>query len=232
MRLCIVEDEPLIAQRLKRFCAEILGLQLETIHVTERFDEAQAYLAEHAIDLLLLDLNLHGRTGFELLKTSVASSFHTIVVSANTDYALQAFEFGVLDFVPKPFTRERLAQALARMTGPNQRGELSTKYLAIKKTGRVQVIPVDEVLYAEGAGNYAELVLADGRRELHDKTLDKLQSVLPADFERIHKRYLVRLSAVKTLHVKEGSRYEAELKNGLCLPVGRTRYKEIRAKLA
>jgi len=58
MRLCVVEDEPLIAQRLKRFCSEILGLQLETIHVAERFDEARSYIAEHAIDLLLLDLKL------------------------------------------------------------------------------------------------------------------------------------------------------------------------------
>ena len=75
----------------------------------------------------------------------------------------------MLDFVPKPFFRERLAQALARMTGAIQRGELATKYLAIKKTGRVQIIPVDKVLYVEGAGNYSELVLDDGRRHCNDR---------------------------------------------------------------
>jgi DNA-binding LytR/AlgR family response regulator len=71
-------------------------------------------------------------------------------------------------------------------------------------------------------------VLANGRRELHDKTLERLEAVLPPAFERIHKSYLVRWSAVKALHAREGSRYAAELRNGLFLPVGRQRYKELR----
>jgi len=74
-------------------------------------------------------------------------------------------------------------------------------------------------------------VLRSGRRELHDKTLEKLEAILPEDFERIHKSYLVRMSEVKALHAAEGSHYEAELKNGERLPIGRTRYKELREKL-
>jgi two-component system, LytTR family, response regulator len=95
----------------------------------------------------------------------------------------------------------------------------------------VELVAVDDLLYVQGAGNYSELVLADGKRELHDKTLERLAAVLPPDFERIHKSYLVRLSAVKALHAHEGSHYEAELKNGVRLPIGRTRYKELREKL-
>ena len=83
----------------------------------------------------------------------------------------------------------------------------------------------------EGAGAYAELVLEDGKRELHDKTLEKVNALLPDGFERIHKSYVVRWSAVKALHVQEGSHYEVELKNGTRLPVDRTRYKELREKL-
>ncbi len=74
-------------------------------------------------------------------------------------------------------------------------------------------------------------MLTNGRRELHDKALEKLEAVLPSDFERIHKSYLVRMSAVKALHASEGSHYEAELKNGVRLPIGRTRYKELRERL-
>lgn len=231
MRVLIVEDEPLLAQRLERFCREILGGTLETIRRATALAEASARLDEAPIDLLLLDLNLHGRDGMELLKASVAGSFHTIIVSANTDQALRAFEFGVIDFVPKPFSQERLAQALARVTERGGRAAGAAKYLAVKKHGRVELVEIDRIVYLEGAGAYAELVLDDGKRELHDKTLEKLHALLPPGFERIHKSYVVRWSAVKALHASEGSHYEAELKNGVMLPVGRTRYKELREKL-
>src|SRR5688572_31129759 len=112
MKILIVEDEPVLAQRLARFCREILGGQLESLRVASMFSEASARLDESPIDLLLLDLNLHGRDGMQLLASSVAGSFHTIIVSANTEQALRAFEYGVIDFVPKPFSRERLEQAL------------------------------------------------------------------------------------------------------------------------
>ena len=231
MRVLIVEDEPLIARRLERFCREILGEKLESLRVAAFYAEASARLDETPIDLLLLDLNLHGRDGMELLKASVAGSFHTIIVSANVEQALKAFEYGVLDFVPKPFSQERLAQALRRLTDAEGRSAAAAKFLAVKKQGKVQLVPIDRVLYAQGAGAYAELVLDDGTRELHDKTLEKLHALLPPVFERIHKSYVVRWSAVKALHAGEGSRYEAELKGGQCLPVGRTRYKALREML-
>jgi DNA-binding LytR/AlgR family response regulator len=231
MKLVLIEDEPLVAQRLERFCREVLGAGLERLHRASSFDEAAAWLAENTVDVVLLDLNLEGQDGMELLKRSVASSFHTVIVSANTDRALEAFQYGVLDFVPKPFTRERLAQALARVRGPVTRAGQAARNLAVKKAGRIELVPVDDVLYVQGAGNYSELVLADGRKELHDKTLERLEALLPEDFERTHKSYLVRLSAIKALHASEGSHYELELKNGTCLPVGRTRYKELRERL-
>ena len=231
MRVLIVEDEPLLARRLERFSQEILGERLESIRVATLFSEASARLDESPIDLLLLDLNLHGRDGMELLAHSVAGSFHTVIVSANTEQALRAFEYGVIDFVPKPFSKERLAQALQRVTDRDGRAAGAAKFLAVRKLGKVELVPVDRVLYVEGAGAYAEMVLDDGRRELHDKTLEKLHALLPAGFERIHKSYVVRLSAVKALHAAEGSHYEAELRNGIRLPVGRTRYKELREKL-
>lgn len=231
MKLVLVEDEPLVAQRLERFCREIIGGELEKLHSASSFDEAAAWLAQNTVDVVLLDLNLEGRDGMELLKRSVAAAFHTIIVSANTDRALEAFHYGVLDFVPKPFTRERLGQALARVNGAGTRGGPTTRNLAIKKAGRIELVAVDDVLFVQGAGNYSELVLQDDRRELHDKTLEKLSAILPPDFERIHKSYLVRMSAVKALHAAEGSHYEAELKNGACVPIGRARYKEIRERL-
>jgi DNA-binding LytR/AlgR family response regulator len=231
MRTLIVEDEPVVARRIEQFCRRILGNRLEWLRVAETFEGAQATLAASPIDLLLLDLNLGGQDGMALLDSNVAGSFHTIIVSANTEHALVAFEHGVIDFVAKPFTEQRLGEALRRVTEPGGRTPHAAHFLAVRKQGRIELVPVDDVVYAKGADDCSELVLANGRHELHDKSLERLQALLPLDFERIHKSYLVRLSAVKALHAHEGSRYGAELKNGVVLPVGRSRYKEIRSAL-
>src|SRR5262249_33182632 len=143
--------------------------------VAGSFGEASDWLSANPVDALLLDLNLHGEDGMELLRRSVADSFHTIIVSAHTDRALEAFAVGVLDFVPKPFTRERLAQALRRAGDTGGRATHSARRLAVRKHGRIELVNIDDVLYVQGAGNYSELVLADGRRELHDKTLEKIE---------------------------------------------------------
>jgi two-component system, LytTR family, response regulator LytT len=231
MRVLIVEDEPLVSRRLAQFCRRILGERLAWLGMAETFEAAQAMLAEAPIDVLLLDLNLGGNHGMDLLNANVAGSFHTIIVSANTEYALEAYEHGVIDFVAKPFSEERLAEAFRRVWDPNGRSPHPARYLAVRKPGRIELVPIERVLYVQGADDCSELVLFDGRRELHDKTLEQLQALLPNVFERIHRSYLVRWSAVKALHAHEGSRYEAELSNGVRLPVGRTRYREIKEAL-
>src|SRR5258708_5608317 len=97
--------------------------------------------------------------------------------------------------------------------------------------GRIELVPVADVAYIRGAHNYSELVLVDGRCELHDKSLEKLAAVLPEGFERIHKSFLVRFADIAAIHTREGSQYEAELKSGVCLPIGRTRSSGLRARL-
>jgi two-component system response regulator LytT len=103
--------------------------------------------------------------------------------------------------------------------------------LAVRKRGRIELVPISHVLFVRGADNHVELVLRDGRRELYDSTLAGIGAILLADFVRIHKSYLVRLSAVQRIQVRGGSQYTVELTGGALLPVGRTRYKAIRAKL-
>lgn len=227
MKVMIVEDEFPIAQLIKKYVQEILGNQITQLVDFSSLELAQEHLKSHSIDLLLLDLNLNGKNGFEVIQTLVAESFHTIIISAYRDRALEAFEYGVLDFVPKPFNKDRLQKALDRLQN-DQRNE--TKFLAIKHQGRIQLIPVEEVLYAQGAGNYSEVYLQDGRKVLHDKALDKLLQLLPAGFERIHKSYLVKMSEMQTVQIHQGSKYEMVLKNGQVLPIGRTRYKELKER--
>lgn len=227
MRLLIVEDEALVAQRIERLSRDILGSELELLQVKPTLEAAWHYLHSSPIDLLILDLNLNGKNGFELLEDAVTRSFHTIILSANTDQAIRAFEYGVLDFVPKPFGKERLAKAFARYHQRDTQGEYATKYLAVRQRQGLRLIPITEVSYIQGANNNAILWLDDGTKALHDKSLQQLEQLLPTPFERVHKSYIVNWDKVSGL----GSQYDIYLQNGLKVPISRIKYKALKAKL-
>ncbi len=229
MNILIVEDESRIAKRIERMTRDIFGNTLQSINLINTLQEAMSFIDNNSLDLVLLDLNLNGENGFEMLTTAVSESFHTIIISANKDQAITAFEYGVLDFVPKPFNRDRLEQAFNRTITKVNIETNKTKFLAVKKRHRIQLIPIEDLVYIKGAGAYTELFLTDGKKELHDKSLEKLEQLLSFSFERIHKSYLVKKSEIKEIIVESGSKYMAELKNGEFLPIGRTKYKDLKA---
>ena len=137
----------------------------------------------------------------------------------------------MLDFVPKPVSPERLARALCRVGPRAEPDKHSNQFLGVRQFGRIDFVPVDDLLYAEGADKYSELVLVNGQRNFHDKCLGRLEAILPPGFVRIHKSFLVRFTMISCLRVQKGSRYFAELKNGQRLPVGRSRYETIKSRL-
>jgi DNA-binding LytR/AlgR family response regulator len=228
MRVLIVEDEPVAARRLARLCQELLSPSAPPPLVRASLADARDVLAERTVELVLLDLNLAGEDGFRLMEEAVAGSFHTVVVSASADQALRAFDLGVLDFVAKPYTRERLAKALTRVQG---RAAAPLRTLAVRKGGGIVLVPLEAVAYIQGAGDYAELVLRNGGTELSEKSLERLEALLPADFVRIHRSYLVPLQDMARLWTLEGSRTAVELKDGTRLPVGRSRMKALKERL-
>jgi two-component system, LytTR family, response regulator LytT len=230
MRILIAEDEAVTARRLERMVGELLGEKAESVTVKESLADAEEHLFGKPIDLLLLDLNLHGQDGFDLLKVAAAGSFQTIVVSANTERAVEAFQYGVLDFVPKPFDLDRLRQALER-TGRQGSRAAPAKYLSVRKHGKVELIPIEKVLFLQGAGDYVEVHLVDGRMELHSKTLEALAELLPAHFERIHKSYLVDMRAMKGIVLQGAGKYAMEIQGGRLLPVSRNKYKEMKERI-
>lgn len=225
----MIEDEARVAKRLERLIRSILGDSITTFHWCDEISAGLQYLNTHAIDLLFLDLNLNGEDGFTVLEEMVAASFHTIIVSAYRNQALRAFEYGVLDFVPKPFTEDRLVQALKRLqSAPTQ--DAATRYLAVKRKGRRVLLSVEDLLYVQGAGVYTELHLKDGRTAIHNKTLDALRAILPNTYERIHKSYLVCMTEAQEIVIQPGSKYSLRLTNGEQLPIGRTKYKALRER--
>ncbi|WP_316805401.1 LytTR family DNA-binding domain-containing protein [Pedobacter nototheniae] len=231
MKILIVEDEARIAKRVERMTRDFFGEVIESLVVCESIGSGLRYLNEQTPDLLLLDLNLNGEDGFDLLKSVVSGAFHCIIISAYTERAITAFAYGVLDFVPKPFDQERLDAAFKRLSQPSVKREINLEYLAVRKAGSIILISIKEIRYIKGAGIYTELHLLNGKKELHDKSLEKLEQLLPSSFERIHKSYIVPITQAEKIIVQAGGKYLLELKNEELLPIGRSKYKELRQKI-
>lgn len=231
MRILIIEDETRIAGRIERMTRSFFAQKLTRLDRFESVAEGLSFLADHEIDVLLLDLNLNGEDGFLLLQSLLSRSFHTIVISAYTEKAITAFEYGVLDFVAKPFDENRLIQAFLRISSPEHQTGKGLRFLAVKKGGLISMVEVQDLIYIKGAGIYAELHLRNGKLELHDKSLEKLEQLLPGTFERVHKSYIVAIDQCEKIRINSGSKYELLLKNGELIPIGRTRYAQLKGKL-
>jgi two-component system response regulator LytT len=219
VRIAIVEDEAIIARRLERMVRGIVSEA--TIDVAASYDAALA-LTRTPLDLLFLDLNLHGRDGFALLEEAAAAKFQTVVVSAHHDQALRAFEYGVTDFVAKPWTEERLRRAIERVRGDDRS---AAKTLIIRKGRELRRIAVEDILFVRGADDYSELHLANGEVHLHEKSLTALETLLPGSFLRVHRSYIANLARVT------GMRHDAVALNGLPVPVGRVYRAGLRGRL-
>lgn len=231
MRILIVEDERPTAEDIKLLVEEILNKEITSIHIETTLDSAMFYLKEKTIDVLLLDLNLNAKDGFELLKQVVSQSFHTIVISANINRAIEAFEYGVLDFIPKPYNIDRLRAAFNRLNSSHALDGHSIKYLSVKTGFEIRIIPLEEIRFFKSANIYVELHLNDGHILIHDKSIKQLTPLLPANYFRIHKSYLVDVGKIESLQTLGGGKNHVILKSGECLPVSREKIKQLKVAL-
>ena len=223
MRILIVEDERPTAEDIKFLVEEILQKEITSIHIEVTLDSALIYLKEKPIDVLLLDLNLNSKDGFQLLKQVVSQSFHTIVISANINRAIEAFEYGVLDFIPKPYNIERLKAAFQRLKSSHALDGHSIKYLSVKKGFEIKVIPLEEIKYFKSANIYTELYLKNDQTIIYDKSIKQIIPLLPSNYYRIHKSFIVDRNNVESIQILGGGKYRAILKSGDCLPVSRNK---------
>lgn len=230
MKILIIEDEARIAKRVERMTRDFFDKDVQIL-LSDSLESGLIAIENNPIDLLLLDLNLNGEDGFEILQTFVAGPFQTIIISAYTDKAITAFNYGVLDFVPKPFDQNRLEHAFMRFTAQGKQSGGDVRFLAVRKAKTFRLVPINEILYIKGAGIYTELHLANNKIELHDKSLEALEKLLPETFERIHKSYIFCWEQADKIVVEAGGKYSMQLKNGDLLPIGRSKYKEIKNKL-
>ena len=230
MRVLIVEDEAPAHRRLHRLICGTPGYEDATIEVAESLREAQRQLEAAPWDVVLLDLDLAGRDGFDLVgRFPSTCPTQIIVVSAYPQRAIEAFEHAVVDFVRKPVSASRLAQALGRLR--HQAAIEDSPSLVVRRRGSVELVRVDHLLCASGADDYVELHLRDGRRALHDATLDELEGQLGEGFVRTHRSHLINVRHVTRLRDGDAHGRLVELSGGLTVPVSRRRLAAVEALL-
>jgi len=227
MRMAIVEDEAVVARRLARMLGEIAGAG--DIEVATSLADARELIQSRRIDLLFLDLNLSGEDGFRLLEEAAAAPFQTIVVSAHHDQALRAFEYGVTDFVAKPWSAERLRMAVDRAVRRDSASRGLTRQLVVRRRNETRVIDIAQIVYVRGADDYSELRLADGSEHLHEKSLAALESLMPGDFARVHRSYIANLARATGL--RTSPRDALVMDEGSLVPIGRVYRAAVRERL-
>lgn len=217
MNVLIVEDEAPAARRLHRLVAAELRIKSNEITIIDNLSAANQHIAQHHVDLLLLDLDLSGHDGFDTLRNIKKTQPVTIIVSANVDRALEAFDHQVVDFVSKPVSAPRLSQALNRAL--EARSE--DMRLVIRSLGRVDVVVVSRIVRLSGADDYVEIMTNDGRCLLHSDRLDALERNLPPSFIRTHRSHIVNMEYVTQLLVTGKNQQVVVTSLGEQVPISR-----------
>lgn len=199
MRCLIVDDNKMARMAMKQLVSQVKTIEL----VAECTDamEAYNYLSNKDIDLLLLDIEMPGMTGLELTKKLGNKSPLIIFTTAKTDYAVEAFELNVVDYLVKPVSPARFLQAVEKTkeildnNKPGDKGQ-EQDFVFVKDNGILKKINVDDILYLEAMGDYVKVYTAQRFHVLHS-TLKSIEEKLPVSkFIRVHRSYIVSLNKI------------------------------------
>jgi two-component system LytT family response regulator len=245
----VVEDEAESRVNLVRYASDIPGLEL--VGVAANGTEAVALVEGARPDLVLLDIRLPEMDGLEVLRR-VRHRPEVVFTTAYEAYAVAAFELGALDYLVKPFGRDRLAAAIervrARLTAGGSTGSAGSgsssaveraldasdrplKRLFARKGDRIHPIAAGEIVRVSAAGDYSEVHTENDRFLVH-VTLSELASCLdPEVFERIHRSHIVNLNAVEHLRPADDRRLVVSLKGGARVVASRSASERIRRRV-
>jgi two-component system LytT family response regulator len=236
LRVVIADDEPLARERLRELLRAEPGIDV----VGECADgpETVRTIEEESPDVVFLDVRMPKLDGFGVIGALKPGSIPAIViVTAYGEFAVRAFEEGSVDYLLKPFDRDRLRKALSRARDRVARGEhlqqirqllerfeapFANERICIKSEGRVLFLKTREIDWIRGADNYAELHVGKSVHLLR-QTLSSLEQTLrPDHFVRISRSLIVNVERVKEYKIKPYGDYLVILRDGTELCASRT----------
>lgn len=230
MRILIVEDEPVHARYLTGLLREAAGSRIQAVRTQKSLAGAELHLEEHGTDLVFLDLNLYGQDGFELLRTLNALQTAVVVVTAHPNRAIEGFAHGVLDFLAKPVTADRLRQTLLRYDESKGR-KAAADFFSADDDGSVRAWPAEEILYFEARDKHLLVHLVDGSAIRLRHKIGEAEKDMSSTFVRVHRSYLVNADFLRGAVTRSGGRCHVELAGGRQLPASRRLLPAIQARL-
>jgi two-component system LytT family response regulator len=245
-KVVVIDDEPLARSIVVEYLQQYPQLQLMQ-ECGDGFEGMKAIL-QHQPDLIFLDIQMPKITGFEMLEL-IPDPPAVIFTTAFDEYAIKAFETHAIDYLLKPFSKERfdkavqkwleqsaaqpsaaatatenLLEATALAPGQNQR-------IVVKNGAKIKIIPVHDVLYLEAADDYVKIHSTDGAY-LKNKTMSHFEKALDGQqFARCHRSYMVNMQQIARIDPWEKDGHIAILKNGAKVPVSKTGYIRLRQVL-
>lgn len=207
IKVLLVDDEYLALQLLENFIKNLP--ELELVATTESPIEAADILNKNSIDLLFLDIQMPTLSGVNLLKTLKHPPI-TIFTTGYSEYALEAFDLNVVDYLLKPFSFERFLQAVnkakAQLPVPSapavsvsKEMETFPTYITIKADAKIVKVYLADILFIEGLKEYVKIV-CEKEKFVTFERLKNLEATLPnSQFLRIHKSYIVHIPKVKAI---------------------------------
>lgn len=238
-KVLIIDDEPLARAIVKNYLQDFPDLEVVG-ECNDGFEAVKA-IAETQPDLLFLDIQMPRINGFELLEI-LSDPPSVIFTTAFDEYALKAFEVHALDYLLKPFSQERFADAInkwlsmspapANVSEPVHYQVPDEQYRVVIKDGsEIKIIPVSEIHYVEAYDDYVKIYTGNGKH-LKKATMAHFEQRLPPHtFMRIHRSYILNLQELTRIESFEKNSYIAILKSGARLAISRNAYSDLKAAL-
>lgn len=233
LRCILADDEPLARQRL---CDLIDGVTwLALVGQASDGPSAIELIDRTRPDVAFLDIEMPGLFGLEVL-TRIRHRPHVVFTTAHDRYAVTAFDLQAIDYLQKPFGRERFSRAARRAlelselqaTENGHSGPQRIDRIFVHERGRVLTVSVDEVAWLEGLDDYVA-VHASEARHLVSTRLHEFEARLdPARFVRVHRSHIVNLDHVHSLERIDGGRVRVHLRSGAVVPASRTGSRRLR----
>lgn len=244
-RILIVDDEALARQRIARYVRQFS--QDFLLEEAESGLRAVELIHSFRPEVVFLDVEMPGLNGLEVLQQFEERPFHIIFQTAYDQFAIRAFEEHACDYLLKPFTAERLHQALARALGRAASEERLRaleaqlagrsgkkdylRKLTVKQGSRLRVVTDEEIFCFVSRDHYTCVYFGDGTaggfEGICDLSLTRLAERLdPDEFRQLHRNNIVRASAIVALLRSNQGEVSVELSNGMKLPVSRSNQRE------
>lgn len=240
LRAILIDDESnalkMLTLTLNKYCPEVIIVEKSN----DPF-EGLELVQQNDFDILFLDIQMPGMTGFQLLKKLDNINFEVIFITAYDQYAIEAFKFNASNYLLKPIDENDLIKAIDKvkvslqseqnkiadlLNKINNEQDINSYRISIPFADGLEFVNVMDIIYCKSESNYTHIYLKDNTQRLVSKTMKYIESKLPPSlFFRAHNSYIVNLKFVKKYFRKDGS--YLEMVNGDVIRLSRNKKDEI-----